>query len=45
MIMTFAPALTTTISGLMWAVVNIFLNAIMSSLELLHQTGRRQKQE
>jgi hypothetical protein len=33
MVMNLAPALTTTISGLIWAVVNIFLNAALYLLQ------------
>lgn len=42
MIVTFAPALTTTISGLLGAIINLFLNSVLGLLQTLHQNKEGQ---
>jgi hypothetical protein len=45
MIVTFAPALTTTISGLLWAVGNLFLNGLLNLLQALHRGGSEHSEQ
>lgn len=44
MVLTFAPALTTTVSGLIWAVLNIAFNAAWNLLEWCYGAGTQPRQ-